>query len=252
MFFGGYIMLDHLAEIMKISITLLLFALLSIACKESNNEIPTTSNPVPNNPETGKGKRYLALGDSYTIGQSVSIPERWPVIMAKDLSNQNVKVLPPDIIAVTGWTTANLLAAIENDNPPKNYDLVSLLIGVNNQYQGQSIDTFRKEFKQLLQKSTELAYGDSKHVFVLSIPDWGVSRYGAGYDRKEIAKEIDQFNKVVEEECASAKILFINITEISRTALNNPSMIASDGLHFSGQMHQLWVDTALPQVKTRL
>ncbi len=237
---------------MRICFILFLSIFFSFACKKTTDIVTEVDNgtpPVTTNTGSGTEFSYLALGDSYTIGQSVSEAERWPVILAKDLNAQKIKVAKPEIIATTGWTTTDLLFSLANKKPGKTYDMVSLLIGVNNQYQGQPAEGFRQPFRQLLLKSIELAGGKASRVFVLSIPDWGVSRYGASFDRKQIAIEIDQFNAVAKAECAKEKVRFIDITEISRIALNNPSMIASDGLHFSGEMHQLWVDTVIPQIK---
>lgn len=212
------------------------------------------SNPAPagqsNNDDT-PGLKYLALGDSYTIGESVTIAERWPVILAKDLTNAGKSVKNPEIIALTGWTTRDLLNALENHKPSNQYDVVSLLIGVNNQYRGRDIEEYRKEFRELLLKSIGYASGAASKVFVLSIPDWGVTPYGAG-NREKIGAEIDNFNKVAKEECDREKVVFINITDISRKALNDPAMLADDKLHYSGKMHQLWVNEALPKVKSLL
>jgi lysophospholipase L1-like esterase len=212
------------------------------------------SNPAPagqTNDDNTPGLKYLALGDSYTIGESVSIAERWPVILAKDLSNAGKPVKNPDIIALTGWTTRDLLDALDNHKPSSQYDMVSLLIGVNNQYRGRDIEEYRKEFRELLLKSISYATGDASKVFVLSIPDWGVTPYGTS-NREKIGAEINSFNKVAKEECDREKVVFINITDISRKALNDPAMLASDKLHFSGKMHQLWVNEALPKVKSLL
>ncbi|GLU53868.1 lysophospholipase [Dyadobacter frigoris] len=201
-----------------------------------------------NSPESTAGLRYLALGDSYTIGQSVPETDRWPVLFAKSLRENRTPVTTTDILAKTGWTTANLLSAVYGYKPTENYDLVSLLIGVNNQFQSLSIDQFRIDFHELLLQSVAYAGGRANRVFVLSIPDWGSTLLGSG-SREEIGKSIDKFNLVVKEECAKKKILFIDITPISRKALNDPTMVASDNLHYSAKMHQLWVDEALPKVK---
>jgi lysophospholipase L1-like esterase len=240
---------------MKIYFLIFFSMVVSFACSTGGDAVDSensTGSDSPIVPENKTGLSYLALGDSYTIGQSVTEAERFPVILANDLSSQNIKVLKPDIIAVTGWTTGDLLNSLATYKPNKVYDMVSLLIGVNNQYQGQSQDTYRKEFRQLLLKSTELAGGKKAKVFVLSIPDWGASKYGASYNRKQISLEIDQFNAIASEECAKESILFINITDISRRALDDPSLLASDGLHFSGKMHQLWVDSLISQIKRKL
>jgi lysophospholipase L1-like esterase len=234
---------------MKMSPILLIALLLSASCEEASK---IEEVDVPQETSTGDDLRYLALGDSYTIGQSVTEAERWPVILAKDLSSENIKVKPPEIIATTGWTTTNLLDALVSAKPANNYDMVSLLIGVNNQYQGRSIEVFRTEFNQLLHKSIEYAAGNKDHVFVLSIPDWGVSTFASPYQRDDIALEIDRFNAVAKAECDKEKILFIDITQESRKALNDPTMLARDGLHFSGLMHQKWVNVVINNIKGRV
>ncbi|MCE7068488.1 SGNH/GDSL hydrolase family protein [Dyadobacter sp. CY326] len=215
----------------------------------SNTDDPGTNTYNPGSSEPGA--KFLALGDSYTIGQSVTAEERWPVLLVKSLRNNNVQFRAPDIIATTGWTTRDLIFSVDNAKPDTNYDLVSLMIGVNNQFQGKSIEEYRTEFSSLLTKSIAFAGGEAKHVFVLSIPDWGVTPYGAS-NRAEIAKEIDAFNLVAKAECDKAKVLFIDITPISRKALDNPTLIAKDNLHFSGKMHQLWVDEIIPLIKSKI
>lgn len=191
---------------------------------------------------------YLALGDSYTIGESVTESERWPVQLANLLNAEATLVKSPDIIAKTGWTTSELTSAIKASRNSNTYDLVSLLIGVNNQYRGQSLDTYRIEFSQLLDTSIRYARNDASHVFVLSIPDWGVTPYAEGRDRDKIAKEIDAFNVIAREECLRHKVLFIDITPLSRRALSMSTFVAADQLHFSGAMYALWVEKALPHV----
>ncbi|TDE15717.1 SGNH/GDSL hydrolase family protein [Dyadobacter psychrotolerans] len=210
-------------------------------------------NPVPPTPqEIETGLSYLALGDSYTIGQNVTADQRWPVLLVKDLKSIGKAVKTPDIIATTGWTTGDLLNGVKSLPASKKYDMVSLLIGVNNQYQGRSLDQYRIEFRELLGKSVGFAGGNASKVFVLSTPDWGVTPYAGGSNTALIAQEIDRFNVVAKEECNKLNIRFIDITPTSRKALNDPTMVASDGLHFSGKMHQLWVDLAFPVAKTIL
>lgn len=165
------------------------------------------------------------------------------------LRKDDIAVAPPDIIARTGWTTADLMDGIKEARKKKDYKLVSLLIGVNNQYRGQSLERYRTEFRSLLETCVEYANGRKQRVFVLSTPDWGVSPFGAGSDRAKVAREIDAFNDVAKEECDKAGILYIDVTPISRTGLGDPSMFASDGLHFSGKMYGLWATEALPKVK---
>jgi len=235
---NAFYMSKHMQILTLALITLLFFG----ACKNQDETIkrPDTETGLPS-----EGLSYLALGDSYTIGQSVTVAERWPVLFAKDFNKKGKTIAEPEIIARTGWTTGDLLNALNGNPPVKKYDLVSLLIGVNNQYQGRSIDQYRLEFRELLVKSIGYAGDDVSKVFVLSTPDWGVTPYANGNNTAQIAKEIDSFNKVAKEECDKLKVRFIDITPISRKALNDPTMVANDGLHFSGKMHQLWVNEVL-------
>jgi lysophospholipase L1-like esterase len=198
-------------------------------------------------PEITKESNYLALGDSYTIGQSVPVMDRFPVILVDELNAKGYRFADPRIIARTGWTTDELMNAINDENIQDTFDLVTLLIGVNNQYRGRSLENYREEYQLLLSKALDFTGGNNKNVVVVSIPDWGVSPFGAGRDRAKIAEEIDQFNAVKKEETEKRGISFVNITEISRTALDNPVYFAEDGLHFSGEMHKLWVDAIINQ-----
>ncbi len=188
-------------------------------------------------------RTFLALGDSYTIGESVGEKDRWSMQLI-DLLKTDFNITKHDIVARTGWTTSELIQAIEARKLTEQYDMVSLLIGVNNQYRGQSLDTYRVEFKQLLNTSIKFAKGDAKKVIVLSIPDWGKSPFARGQDSQKIASEIDTFNNVAKEECKKANIVFIDITEITRKNTDT-SMFAIDGLHYSGKMHQLWAREAV-------
>lgn len=190
--------------------------------------------------------RYLALGDSYTIGESVLESERWPNQLAgllKTSSDQDIEVT---IIARTGWTTSELWQGIQAQQISSPYDMVSLLIGVNNQYRGYEIDEYREEFRFLLAKAIEYAGGDVGHVFVLSIPDWGVTPFAKGRDAEKIAQEIDAFNAVNLEESQKAGIAYVDVTPISRETVNDPALIAGDGLHPSGKMYSEWAALALP------
>ncbi|MFN8352986.1 MAG: SGNH/GDSL hydrolase family protein [Spirosomataceae bacterium] len=195
---------------------------------------------------------YLALGDSYTIGESVPEQERWSVQLAQLLRQHQLPIADPDIIARTGWTTAELSAAIAEANNQHRYELVSLLIGVNNQYRGQSLERYRTEFRTLLQTAVQFANNKASRVVVLSIPDWGVTPFAANTDQGQIAKEIDAFNQVAKQECTTAQVAFVDITPLSRTAKSDPSLIASDQLHFSGKMYRQWAEMALPMLKNLL
>lgn len=191
--------------------------------------------------------RYLALGDSYTIGESVSEEERFPNQLGSLLDAQGY---PADvtIIARTGWTTDELWDGIQKVDVKSPYDLVSLLIGVNNQYRGYDSNEYREGFRFLLNKAIEYAGGDTNHVFVFSIPDWGVTPFAADRDAKQIAKEIDLFNSINREEAEKASVHYVDITPISRKAVNEPALIAGDGLHPSGEMYAQWAESALPEV----
>lgn len=205
------------------------------------------------NPNAGASKyTFLSLGDSYTIGESVSESDRWSVQLANLLRKDSIDTANPDVIARTGWTTSQLQNAIIASGNQKTYNLVSLLIGVNNQYQGLSQATFRTEFSQLLQTTTKFAGNKVNHVLVLSIPDWGASPYGARSDRAKITQEINQFNTIVKDECQKAGIAFVDITPLTRSANGDASQFADDGLHYSGKQMQLWAQKALPVAKALL
>lgn len=195
---------------------------------------------------------YLALGDSYTIGESVATDQRWPVQLADSLRRRGYSMAEPHIIARTGWTTDELQAGIARENPEGPFTLVSLLIGVNNQYRGRSVENFREQFRELLIQAIGFADGNPSRVIVLSIPDWGVTPFAGNRDRDRIASEIDTFNRVKREETENANAHFIPITGISRQAADDRSLIAGDGLHPSGKMYQLWVEAALPLVESIL
>ena len=192
--------------------------------------------------------RYLALGDSYTIGESVSEKERWPNQLAKLLEADQIQT-QVTIIARTGWTTSELWQGIQDSDVQPPYDLVSLLIGVNNQYRGYDIDEYRDQFSFLLKKSIEYAGGNPNQVVVLSIPDWGQTPFAAGRNRKQIATEIDDFNSVNREMSEKAGVHYVDVTPISREVDRDKALIASDGLHPSGKMYAMWAEKTLPIVR---
>lgn len=228
--------------IMRIFI-LLLIVQANIGCSEPlMNEPQEEIMETEHDMDSIKTESYLALGDSYTIGQSVAVEDRFPEILVRKLSDLGFHYEGPRIIAKTGWTSDELAAAIEKENIQDTFDLVTLLIGVNNQYRGRDVENFRLEFIDLLERSIAFAGGNTENVIVVSIPDWGVSPFAEGRDREKIAQEIDQFNAVKKEETLKKEVNFVDITPISRTALGNPDYFALDGLHFSGLMHERWVD----------
>lgn len=190
--------------------------------------------------------RYLALGDSYTIGESVAAADNYPAQLAREL-----KLGEPAIIAKTGWTTDELSAAIDKANPHGPYELVTLLIGVNNQYRGRGADEYRTQFVGLLQRAIGFAGGKPRNVVVISIPDWGVTPFAKDRDRAKIAREIDRFNAINREEALRAGARYVDITPFSRTAANDPSLVAPDGLHPSGKMYAEWTQLIRQQIEER-
>jgi len=190
-------------------------------------------------------KLYLALGDSYTIGESVEVFERWPNQLVSELNKNSIVFEQAKIIAKTGWTTGELLNAIEEQQIDESYDLVSLMIGVNNQYRGLSIENFKEEFTVLLKKAITFSKKNETGVVVLSIPDWGVTPFASDRDQNKIAEEIDQFNSVISQVCSNYKVSYIDVTEISRQVTSQPNLVAQDGLHPSGIMYSLWIKKVL-------
>jgi lysophospholipase L1-like esterase len=218
--------------------------------------IDTPKKPVdtvkvrPEDPNKGKQLNYLALGDSYTIGESVQAPESFPFQLAAQLSKNGLIINPPTIVARTGWTTSELQEGIVRSGVIQKFDIVTLLIGVNNQYRKDSKDVYRKEFKELLKTAIDFAKGNKAHVFVVSIPDWGVTPFGkkSGRSQQETSTEIDAFNKICKEETLALQISYTDITPASRNAASDLSLVASDGLHPSGKMYKDWASNVAPAI----
>ncbi len=236
------------------------FALMIIAalagCSGKNMDDVTTSLPQAKLDTIYKGNgqkvSYLALGDSYTIGEAVPQELSFPYQLNTALNQNNYKAETPVIIARTGWTTDELIREISTRAIDRKFDIVTLLIGVNNQYRGYNIDTYRTEFVQLLITALKYANNDKQRVFVVSIPDWGVTPFASGRDRQQIATEIDRYNAIAREETQKAGVSFTDITPGSRAALNDASLIASDGLHPSGKMYANWVQQLIAPVAKSL
>lgn len=199
---------------------------------------------------TEKTYTMLCLGDSYTIGEAVEENERFPMQAVELLKKKGIYFEKPTIIAKTGWTTDELSAAIKQANLKGTYDMVTLLIGVNNQYRGRDLENYRKEFRDLLKTSIDYANGNVNHVFVISIPDWGVTPFGANDKRREkkIGEDIDLFNAVSQQESQEAKVHYLDITPFSRQAKNNAALLANDGLHPSGKMYKIWVEKLAAEI----
>ena len=190
---------------------------------------------------------YLALGDSYTIGEGVDAGGGWPRQLAERLREVGIRIAEPRIIATTGWTTDELAAAMDEAGPLGDWDFVSLLIGVNNQYRGRSVDDYVGEFQRLLRRAIALAGGRADRVLVMSIPDWGVTPFAraSGRDRQAIADDLDAYNAAAGELCLAAGVAFVDITAISRTG-EAEVMLADDGLHPSAAQYARWAEAALP------
>jgi lysophospholipase L1-like esterase len=188
---------------------------------------------------------FLALGDSYTIGESVDSALRWPVQLSRRLRGAGIPIADPVVLARTGWTTDELAAAMDAAGPLGTYDLVSLLIGVNDQYRGRGPEEYRGQFSELLDRAIGLAGGRPNGVLVLSIPDWGVMPFAAGRNREAIAGEIDAFNAVNLRESRRRGVHYLDVTAISREAGTDSSLVAGDGLHPSGAQYTRWVHAAL-------
>jgi lysophospholipase L1-like esterase len=225
-------------------ITFIIIAFVFASCNIENN--------VTNSVETSKTINYLALGDSYTIGQSVCETCRFPIQLQTELKGilSEIDVVNTTIIAQTGWTTTNLKAAIATQNPPNDYDFVTLLIGVNNQYQNKPFSLYQQEFPELVATAIAKAKGLKERVLVISIPDYAYTPFGNG--NPTISSQIDNYNLFAKNYCESNAITFINITDITRLGLAQPNLVATDGLHPSGLAYQKFVERIFPQVKLKL
>lgn len=213
----------------------------------SNPENPT--NPESPNPEQPRQAKYLALGDSYTIGASVCETCRFPMQLEANLEASLVTPtdVATDIIATTGWTTTNLLSAIASAQPESDYELVTLLIGVNNQYQHKPFSVYETEFPQLLMKAISFAKGDPARVIVVSIPDYAYTPWGQGSTNPgQISTEIDQYNTFAMNHAAEMGVTFVNITDITRQGLVSPYLVAPDGLHPSTEAYAQFVTRLAP------
>lgn len=227
-----------------------LFLLLMMACSSQKN-ITTNKNATKSAKNTTE-MTYLALGDSYTIGERVEEQDRWPVQLTKKLNQAGFSFLQPKIIAKTGWRSDELLNAMNNQLEDEKYDLVSILIGVNNQYQGKNIDTFKSELKTTVEEAIAHSNTGKSHVFMVSIPDYGVTPFGKDSGKENISKEITMYNGICKQTAEDYGIPFYNITDISLKAATNSAMVAEDGLHPSGEMYRQWVEKIAPKIEKKL
>lgn len=190
---------------------------------------------------------YLALGDSYTIGESVPLKLSYPFQLVQKLRSDSISIEAPTIVAKTGWRTDDLIEAIETSELLESYDLVSLLIGVNNQYQGTPIEQYEEEFLILLKTAIQLAKGHSENVFVLSIPNYGFTPFGKT-DQKKISFELNEYNTINKRIAQEMNVSWFNITDISENGLLEEKLVAKDDLHPTGQQYQLWVESIYQEI----
>ena len=216
---------------MKNIVLFILISVLFVTC-DTNKEVPETDRPAIN---------YLALGDSYTIGESVGEEGRWPVQLRDSLSARGEHFDSFEIIATTGWRTDDLSNAMDDAKLEAEYNLVSLLIGVNNQFQGRSVEDYKPEFEALLDRAIMLAGGDKDNVFVVSIPDYAFTPFGQNADSEKITDELEIYNAACKEITLGKGISHIDITPISKEGIVRPELVADDGLHPSADQYTLWV-----------
>ncbi|MDF2431180.1 MAG: hypothetical protein JWP44_811 [Mucilaginibacter sp.] len=235
---------------------IILIAIIALSgCNKRSNMVPATSNDTITHMKTNTTAdtlTYLALGDSYSIGESVPQIQSYPYQLVNLLNFDAFHIQPPTVIATTGWTTDNLIGAIAQSNiHGKKYDIVTLLIGVNDQFQGLSQDNYRTRFTEVLNTAISFAKGNTDRVFVLSIPDYSVTPFAGGRDNT-IGPQIDQFNAINKAISLKAGVNYLDITPISKKAATDPTLIAPDGLHPSGKMYTEWMNLLEPIVVARL
>ena len=195
---------------------------------------------------------YLALGDSYTVGASVSPSAKFPSQLSAFLEKELDVNVNLELIATSGWRTDNLLSALENVNTDRTYGLVTLLIGVNNQYQGIPFSKYEIEFTELFERALALADGNRERLIIISIPDWGYTPFGEGFDREQISSEIDRYNDFAERKAAKFDVTFIYITDTTRRGLAEKELVASDNLHPSAMAYKLFIDRMAPTIISQL
>lgn len=229
----------------------ILAVIFGFSCRKKTADAPTYYQPpvdsiIPSRNDTVR--TWLALGDSYTIGQSVSENERFPAQTVALLNRQGIKMTAPVYIATTGWTTEDLQSAIANRNP-STADIVSLLIGVNDQYRGIDTSGYAIRFSQLLSKAIELAKGKNSNVFVLSIPDYSVTPFVSAGDKQRVSIQIDWFNAINRRITLANGVSYTDITPSTREGATNPALIANDNLHPSGLEYKKWAEMLAPKIK---
>ena len=237
------------------SLNIILIALTTLSGCNKKSETATTNitdTSTKTKTMTNDSLTYLALGDSYTVGEAEPQAQSYPYQLVDSLNNNGYSVLRPNVIATTGWTTEDLINAVATSGiNGQKFDFVTLLIGVNDQYQHLSIGVYKQNFTNVLNEAIQFAGGDTSKVFVISIPDWGVTPFANGLD-SVIYPQIMAFNAVNLNISKATGVNYIDVMPVSRTAAGDPTMIAPDGLHFSGKMYAEWVKLLDPTVAARL
>lgn len=195
---------------------------------------------------------FLALGDSYTIGESVPLQKSFPYQTVQLLRKENYNFLAPEIIAKTGWTTYELQEGMKEYQFLSKYDFVSLLIGVNDQYRGKNILEYKQQFEELLKKAIELANGKKEHVIVISIPDYSATPFAGSLDKEKISREMDVFNSINKAISIQYKVQYVDITTESKNTMYDPSLVAQDGLHPSPKEYAIWAKKIAEAITSQL
>ena len=223
--------------------------LLFLNCTASENELLVSSGEIRSKEQIAFN--YLALGDSYTVGESVSSNQSFPMQLSERLESELNTNVETKIIARTGWRTDDLQKGISNTRIDKPQDLVTLLIGVNNQYQGKPFEQYEKEFPELLGIALDFVEGNAEKVLVISIPDYAFTPFGQSRDVDKISRDIDRYNEFAKSIASENKVSFVEITDLTRMGLEQPQLVASDGLHPSGEAYSKFLDRILPLVEER-
>lgn len=244
------IMFNTTHRFFKLSTLLILF-IGSASCSSDIEEI-NTSLPVeqiPTTPPDVNSVRYLAIGDSYTVGEGLDKEQSWPYQLKQKLLENGVEEVALTVIGGTGLTTIEVTRLIDVATFEEPFDIISIQIGVNNQYRGQGVEQFSSELNAMLEEIESNAYLKYAKRFAVSIPDWGATPYGKSYNRTQVAREINEYNALKKKACQGRSIPFINITELSRANPDNAAWVVQDGLHPSESMYAAWVEKIFPVVK---
>lgn len=234
---------------MKKIVYLFFISIVIFSCSSSQETQKTTSQTLKD--ET---INFLALGDSYTIGEGLGKDEIWPYLLYNEIKQKGFSIKQPKIVAQSGWRTDELINAIEKQEINEKYELVSLLIGVNNQFQGRSLEDFKKDFNFLVEKAIRFSKNGTQGVFILSIPDYSVTPFAKnkGFKQATIKSELNQFNQVIYQMALEKNILYFDISDLSRKVESDKSLLTKDLLHPSTKMYKMWVNEIFPTIEQKI